>query len=416
MWQTLRNHRVLLISFGVLMLGAGLQNSLIALKAKHNGFSSLTIGLIMASFYLGFLISSLFAGRYVARVGHIRVFAALSSLCSITILFHGLWVNPTVWIIIRFVTGFCISGLYILCESWLNTQSANHQRGLSLAIYTTVAYIALSLSQLFLFLNDEQSFLLFALVSVFISLSSLPMLLAQIKAPELPKNQSTMRFIALYRRSPLGIIGLFCASFTIGSINSLAVIYASNAGYNDQQSGYIVMALNFGCVLLMSPMGKLSDVFDRRLVLCIAAALTAICSLFAIIYAHNLLTLLVFFLILGGLCLPLNSICSAYINDWLHPDEVLPATGRIVVISGVASIFGPLTTGFLMDFFSNKVFFYVNIAVMTFFALFALYRMTQRSNSHALDNSTVVMASINANTFSYAYDDKQLSFDFNQKK
>ena len=93
MWQALQTHRVLFVSFAMLMLGTGLQNTLIGLRAAAEGFSSAATGLIMASFYLGYLVSALSAGRYIARVGHIRVFAAASALCSITILLHGMLIN-----------------------------------------------------------------------------------------------------------------------------------------------------------------------------------------------------------------------------------------------------------------------------------------------------------------------------------
>ena len=138
MWQALQTHRVLFVSFAMLMLGTGLQNTLIGLRAAAEGFSSAATGLIMASFYLGYLVSALSAGRYIARVGHIRVFAAASALCSITILLHGMLINAWLWVVIRFITGFCISGLYIICESWLNAQSGNHQRGQAMAAYIIV--------------------------------------------------------------------------------------------------------------------------------------------------------------------------------------------------------------------------------------------------------------------------------------
>lgn len=416
MWQAMRTHFTLFFSFGILMLGTGLQNSLIGLRARHEGFGSTSIGLIMASFYLGFLVSSLMAARYISRVGHIRVFAALSALCSITILFHGLWINAPFWFVVRFITGFCISGLFILCESWLNAQSSNHQRGQSLAAYITVLYLAQTLSQVFLFWANATSFLLFAFVSVCITLAPIPMLLTRVNTPALPEQPSTMRLSTLYRRSPLGIIGLFCGSFTIGSVTSLAVVFAANSGFNDKQAGYLVMALNIGCVLGMSPLGKLSDIFDRRIVLCIAAALSACIALITVLFAQTLLHLLGLFVLLGAVCLPMNSICSAYINDWLYPEEVLPAAGAIVLTSGIASVFGPLVTGALIDGFSNQMFFYVVIVVMSFFAIFAIYRMTQRSTNAMLDNTldAMPMANITASTFTYAYDDKQLHLDFSQ--
>lgn len=413
MWQAFYTHRILFISFGMLMLGTGLQNTLIGLRAAVEGFSSTATGLIMASFYLGYLVSAHYAGRYIARVGHIRVFAAASALCSITILLHGMFINAWLWIAIRFITGFCISGLFIICESWLNAQSGNHQRGQAIAAYIIVIYVSQSLAQLFFSVTGAENLLLFLTASIAISLASLPLLLTRIKTPPVAERQSSMNLFKLYRRSPLGTIGIFAASFSSGTLNSLMPVYAARSGFNEQYAGYLVIALNIGCILLMSPLGKLSDTFDRRVIITLAAAACAAASVLTAYFAAHFLLLLCFVAVLGGCALPLSSLCSAYINDWLYPEEIIAAASTIMLVAGAGSVFGPLAAGMLMDYFSPIIFFYILFAVMSAFTLFALYRMTQRTVPAMSDSPpTLTVTTLTPVNLTQAYEQRQLSFDF----
>ncbi len=88
----------LFASFLLLMLGRGLIGVLLGVRAEFEGFSTTTTGVIMASYFVGFLAGSQVTPRIMARVGHIRVFSALTSLVVVAALFHSLWVAPLPWI------------------------------------------------------------------------------------------------------------------------------------------------------------------------------------------------------------------------------------------------------------------------------------------------------------------------------
>jgi MFS family permease len=121
----------LLLGFGILMLGDGLQGTLLAVRADLEGFSATLTGLVMSTFYVGFLLGSIMTPRITIRVGHIRVFAAFSSAA---ILMHALIVTVPAWIAMRLISGFCFAGLYIVAESWLNDRADNESRGRLLSL------------------------------------------------------------------------------------------------------------------------------------------------------------------------------------------------------------------------------------------------------------------------------------------
>lgn len=387
MFEAFRIHRTLLLSFGMLMLGTGLQNTLISLRAHSEGFSSTIVGLIMAAFYVGYLISALFLGRYLRRVGHIRVFAALTALCSITILLHSVWINPWFWIAVRLITGVCISGLYICCESWLNSQSTNASRGTAMAAYITTLYIAYSIGQLFLYVATPSSFLLFTIASIFISLASIPLLLTKLNTPQLEKVSAAMSLKRLYKRSPLGTIAMLLGNISNGTIVALTPLYAATSGFSASIAGWMVIATNIGCVVLMSPCGKLSDKFDRRIVLCFMSGLCSLFSLASLMLPHTENILFAGLFLVGGLSLPMSSIAQAYINDWLHADEMIPAAGTIVLISGIGSVLGPLAAGPMMQFTTPNAFWVIIFIIHGFVCTFSIWRMTQRSTDTMHDKS-----------------------------
>jgi MFS family permease len=144
----------LLLGIGILMLGDGLQTTLLAVRADQEGFSTTITGLIMSSFFVGFLLGSITTPKITANVGHIRVFAALAALASASILVHAVFVQVPVWIALRFISGFCFAGLYIVAESWLNDRATNETRGKLLSLYMVVSYLGVGVGQLLLNLAD----------------------------------------------------------------------------------------------------------------------------------------------------------------------------------------------------------------------------------------------------------------------
>ncbi|HEY6453018.1 MAG TPA: hypothetical protein VIX87_10515, partial [Steroidobacteraceae bacterium] len=100
----------LLVGMGVLMLGAGLQGTLLGLRATLEGFPPVVTGLIMSCYYVGYLLGTVGAPRMLRRVGHIRVFAALAAVASAAILVQGRFVSPVPWCAMRLVSGLCFAG------------------------------------------------------------------------------------------------------------------------------------------------------------------------------------------------------------------------------------------------------------------------------------------------------------------
>ena len=365
----------LLLGFGILLLGDGLQGTLLAVRADLEGFSTTLTGLIMSTFYLGFLLGSILTPRLTIKVGHIRVFAAFAALSSAAILLHALFVTVPVWMAMRLLSGFCFAGLYIVAESWLNDRASNETRGKLLSLYMVVTYIGVGAGQLLLNLADPVGYPLFILTSVLISIAVVPLLLS---AGSPPTFQDSVRIslIQLYRLTPLGIVSMFAVGLVTATFFALGPVYAQRLGLDIKDISYFMAAAVLGTVLLQGPIGVLSDRFDRRKILTVVTILTALAALLCIPAARQSTSALFFAIALfGGLAFPLYSICIAYTNDHLNPNQMIAASGALVLVGGLGAITGPVLFAMLMDRFGDQALFWSIAAVHGLMGLFAMYRM-----------------------------------------
>lgn len=365
----------LLLGFGILMLGDGLQGTLLAVRADLEGFSATVTGLIMSTFYVGFLLGSLLTPRITIKVGHIRVFAAFAAISSAAILVHALFISVPVWMAMRLLSGFCFAGLYIVAESWLNDRATNATRGKLLSMYMVVTYIGVGCGQLLLNLADPVQFQLFILTSILISVAVVPLLLSA-GAPPTFHDSVRISLRELFRRSPLGIVSMFAVGLVTATFFALGPVYAQRIGLSIRDTSYFMAAAVVGTVLLQGPIGSLSDRYDRRKVLTLVTILTALSALVCIPAEQISNTVLfVAVAIFGGLAFPLYSICIAYTNDHLEPNQMIAASGALVLVGGIGAITGPLLFAFIMDVFGHQSLFWSIAAIHGVTGLFAIYRM-----------------------------------------
>ena len=375
---TTRRSRILLLGFGILMLGDGLQSTLLGVRASLEGFPTAITGLIMSTFYLGFLAGALYAPRVVERVGHIRVFGALASLASAAVLIHGVIVTPLAWSLLRLLSGFCLAGLYIVAESWLNDRATNRTRGQLLSIYMVVSYAGVAGGQLLLNAADPRGLQLFILTSVLISVALVPLLLSAGSAPTFSK-QAALSLRALYGISPLGVVGAFATGMAAGALFGFGPVYAESAGLSVSQISFFMTAAMVGCTVLQWPIGHLSDTLDRRLVITVVTFLSAAAAIAIVTMpAISTMTLLILMALFGGLSIPLYSLCIAHANDYLEADQMVAASGGLVLASGVGAILGPVTASLSMLLLGPDGFFWWLAVIHVIMGVFAIYRMAKR--------------------------------------
>ncbi|MCT8965236.1 MFS transporter [Pseudomonas veronii] len=368
----------LLLSMGLLMMGNGLQSSLIALRASQEGFSTQVAGLLMSMYFVGFLAGSTRTPKIVARVGHVRVFAALASLASSAVVLHPLFINAWFWCGPRLISGFCIAGLFVIAESWLNEVASNATRGRLLSLYVVVTMAAMASGQMLLNLADPGGFDLFILITVLVSLALLPVLLSASPAPAFTAPEH-LDLRALYWRSPLGLIGCVGTGLSTGAVMGMGVIYAEQIGLALGDIALYMSLVYVGSVALQWPIGLLSDAFDRRRVILLVTCLSAAVALLALaVTGAGAPVQLAMAFLFGGVSFPLYSLCVAHTNDALTPRQMVAASSHLVLAFGIGAAVGPSLAAACMGWFGAGGFYAYLAVVHLTIGVFALYRMSRR--------------------------------------
>ncbi|MEE8189749.1 MAG: MFS transporter [Kiloniellales bacterium] len=383
MWATVVSSWALFLGIAFIMLGNGLQGSLLGVRAELEGFPTAVTGLVMTGYFVGFLAGSTVVPRLVTRVGHIRVFAALASLASVAVLLHSVFVDPVSWTAMRLVTGFSYAGLYVVAESWLNDRATNETRGQLLSIYMVVMLCGAGSGQFLLNVADPVGFELFLLASVLVSLALIPILLTVSPAPEFDAP-SPVGLRALYRISPLGVLGTLGTGMAQGGLIGMGAVYAMSSGLSIAEVSLFMAATLFGGMLFQWPIGRLSDRFDRRRVLTAVTILAALWAFMATAVTGPLAPLFpawsLFLLagLFGGMNMPMYSLTIAHTNDFLEPKQMVAASGTLVLVGGIGAVLGPMTLAGAMSFMGPSGFFWGLGVVHAVIGAFALYRMTVR--------------------------------------
>ena len=379
MHQVLSSAWALLMGVGMLMIGNGLQGTLLGVRGEIEGFSTLQMSFVMSAYFLGFLGGSRLAPEMIRRVGHVRVFAALASFISAVMILYPVFTDPIAWSLGRVVIGFCFSGVYVTAESWLNNASDNENRGKALSLYMIVQTAGVITAQALMLLGDPAGFDTFVLASVVISISFAPILLSISPTPAFGSTQP-MSLKRLYQISPLGCIGMLLMGGVFAAQFGMSAVYGARVGLSLPEISGFVATFYVGAIIMQYPLGWLSDRMDRRVLILLVAAIGGVGSLLGMMLGGYYLLLLASAFVIGGMTNPLYSLLIAYTNDYLEPDDMAAASGGLLFINGLGAIAGPLVTGWLMGegVLGVGAFFLVMAALLLALAAYALYRMTQR--------------------------------------
>ena len=377
MFQVLSGIWALLLGIVLIMLGNGMQFTLIGLRGEIEGFSAQELAIITSGYFVGFLLGARLTPLMIRRVGHVRVFAALGSFMSAGLIAFTLLAEPWAWTVLRVLVGFCMSGIYVTAESWLNDSATNQTRGKVLAAYMIAQTLGIIGAQGLLTLGDAGTAALFIGASILVSISFAPVLLSVNPVPATEVAQP-MSLRELFSSSPLGTVGIFLVGSIYATQSGLGAVYGTQIGVSVDEIALFVAMLFAGALLFQYPIGWLSDRMDRRRLIFGAAAFGAVSCALGWYSDEGLLPLLAAAFLAGGVTTPLYALFLAYTNDFLSTEAMPAASGGLVLTFGVGAISGPLVAGWLMDKLGPLAFWLVLGVTFGTIAIYALYRMTQR--------------------------------------
>lgn len=384
----------LLLSVSILLMGSGLQGTLLPVRANLEQFSSISLGLLGMAFFLGFTIGCVHGPLLMRRSGHIRVFLAMTSVASVTSLLHAVWIDPLAWWVLRAITGYCFAVLYIVIESWLNAQSNNQTRGTVFSIYTAINLTVIVAGQMMLALADPHAFTLFAVSSILVSLAALPVAFTARASPP-PTDLVHPRLFKLYGISPVAVAGCFAVGLANGAFWGLGPVFAQDAGFTLTEIAAFMSAVVLGGALAQWPLGAISDRTDRRNVIIAAAVLALISGLVIMLIPFgNKLFVVLIGAAFGAGAFPLNTLSVAHANDYADASECVEVSSGLLLIYGIGAAIGPLLAAFTRDFAAVPTLFYFTAAVHAVLIAYVVWRMSQRAAVPVADRDRAVFSDV----------------------
>ena len=398
--KVLKNSWALFLGMGFIMMAYGYQSSLLGVRAVQEEFSLTATGFMMSGYFVGYFIGAATIPNIISRVGHIRVFAAFASLASLVILLHSIIIDPFIWFLFRVLTGVSMVCIYTVAESWLNDRSSNKNRGSVLSIYMVVLYGSIGIGMFLLNFSSPQNFQPFILVSVITSLALIPILLTKKKPPTF-KKISAMSLKNLYKVSPFGMVSSFFYGTIQSAVFTLLAVYATSMNFTIFEISIVTFLLAVSGAIAQFPIGKISDIYDRRKVIVFSTFAASTFSIIAIFVSKQMYLpdglatsktwFYIFFVLFSFCSLPMFSLILAHTNDYISKDKFVAAGAGLQFVFGLGAISGPFLCSIFMDIVGANGFFIFLFFFHGVIGVFGVYRMRVRQTIDNPDSQFVAM-------------------------
>ena len=393
----------LLTGVALLMLGNGLFLTLVPLRAELEGFGAAWIGAIGAAYFTGFVLGCYLVPPLVTRVGHIRVYAAVAALGAIVPLLHALALTPVAWIVFRIVLGLCLSGLYMVIESWLNGASTRRTRGTVFSAYIAIHLASVTAGQYLILIDSPNGSVLFSVATILFALAVVPVCLSRAPSPPLPvRARPDLR--KLWRNSQVAVVGCLTNGMANGAVWSLAPLYAKSLDLSLTGIAVFVSIAIVGGAFVQYPLGRISDRLpDRRWLIAVLCAVATCAGLVLLLgTALPLQAVYAAYFLFGAAAFSVYGFSVAHANDHAEPGDFVEISAGLLVIFGVGAIVGPLLASGLMETLGSRYLFLFTCVVHGAVALWTLWRMKQRKAVAPEDRENYVpMVRTSPNAFAF---------------
>ncbi len=373
----------IIVGMGILMVGYGLLGSLLSIRAKAEGFSTDSMGVINSMTYVGFLIATPLAVRMLGRFTRTTCFAMFASTMASACVMYGVLVNKPSWMLLRLIGGGSLGGVYVVVESWLNDLASNKTRGRLIAIYVAVISGGIAVGQVLLNVANTNTVVPFLIAGTATAAASL----ALIRIPasrSLASNDGHISLKSVVQLVPSGAIAMVLVGMTQSAVIVMASVWATNVGLTSSQIAKVMIAIMMGTVLLQVPAGVVADKVPRRLLFVVLALGSAGTCLALVSLQPGSTPSLVAFGLLGGLSTPLYGLANVYTNDWLPADKVVAAGSALVRLYAIGAMTGPLISSTSMSHLGSTGYFWALLTINCVLGSFMIVRIIVAPDSPPL--------------------------------
>ena len=350
---------------------------ILPLTLALHGYSGTIAGLVVSGYGFGFLAGCVVAPRLIRDVGHIRAFAVLAAVCSVTSMVFAVSDLVALWLVLRIVMGFCQAGLFTVVEGWLSAAVPAQARGGILSFYLVATKVAIVGGQVLLGQLDSTSPLWFEIAGAVFTLSLIPVALTRTPQPP-PARLEVLGPRALYRVAPAAVAGCVASGLVNSAILGLTPIYGTRLGLEPRMVVWLLTAFQLGSFVCQWPLGRLSDRVDRRLVLVGCVVALALLSVATALVTSGPWLLPLYFL-LGGSALTFYAVAVAHAADFAAADQMVGVSSSLLLLWAAGAAIGPTIAAPFIDLLGPEGLFVYAFLVATGLAAFVVWRMTRRT-------------------------------------
>jgi MFS family permease len=352
----------LILATSVIQLANGFFGTFISLRVASGDFAA--PGLVLSAYFAGFTLGAFASGKVIDRIGHIRAYAAFAGLVAAATAVMPLLVGSLAWVVLRAVVGFGCAGIFITTESWLSAKATPTERGRVFSIYMVGTFVALALGQLLIARADINAAASF---NVIVALFTVALVMVTASRAEPPRISASgaLPYGVLMRAAPVALVGSGLSGLVGGAFYALVPAWMQGRGTTKTAIALFMLVAVLGGLAFQIPVGRLSDRFDRRVVLALLGLGFAITAVVMVLVPRDLTTILPAAVLLGGFMSTLYPVSVAHAHDCMPADSVVAVSGRLILVSGVGSVLGPLIGATLMTRFEiDGVFYFMAAAVL----------------------------------------------------
>jgi MFS family permease len=370
----------LVIATSIIQLANGFFGTFISLRVAIENFDA--AGLVLSAYFAGFTVGALRSGKIIERIGHIRAFAAFAGLVAAATVVMPLLVGSLAWVVLRAIVGFGCAGIFVTTESWLSAKAPPAERGRVFSIYMVGTFLALALGQLLIARADVKGAWPFNWIVALFAVALIIVTAARAEPPRVSAS-AALPYGVLTRAAPIAVVGSALSGLVGGAFYALVPAWMQGEGTPQANIALFMLMAVLGGLAFQIPVGRLSDRFDRRMVLALLSLGFAVTALVMVLMPRALATILPAAVLLGGFMSTLYPVCVALAHDCMPADRVVAVSSRLILVSGVGSVLGPLIGASLMAHFEiDGVFYFMAAAVLMLAGVAGLGGLMTRAPKH----------------------------------
>ncbi|WP_419901772.1 MFS transporter [Kiloniella sp.] len=380
--QRERLKSLLIVSSCVSIAGIsmGFTLPLMTLSLDREGSSGSLIGLVGSMLGIAIVLYSPLVPKCIAFLGMRKYLITCLLVESLMFISLKLFTLPLYWVVIRFIMGMAVAGIFIASESWINYLASPENRGRILALFNISLGVGFASGPLILITTGTEGWPPFIIGALIHFIALIPLFF--VKSPKLdletPSQFSPFAFILI---APALCIAVVLTAGTETLMGSFFHIYSSRQGYSEEDMHKLLSIFFIGGIIFQYPIGWLADKFNIRKLLLVLGIICFVCICTIFQAAQNIILLKFVLFCWGGIVTSIYTTALTAVGQEYTGSELIAANTSFGFLWGIGGLM-PIMGGQAMTYINSDGLLYTCLLLTLlwlFSALLSRFRISNRA-------------------------------------